>query len=100
MVGRLRGGGRRVSVHFQLLGEVHARVAGRMIDLGHARQQNVLAVLLVEANHTLSTDELIDRVWGERAPQRARETLYSYLSRLRHALADADRVPLVTERPG
>jgi len=40
-------------------------------------------MLLVEANHAVSVDQLVDRVWGERLPARARDMLYSYLSRLR-----------------
>jgi DNA-binding SARP family transcriptional activator len=43
-------------------------------------------------------DQLIDRVWSQHPPQRARETLRSYLSRLRHVLP-ADEVGFV-RRPG
>jgi DNA-binding SARP family transcriptional activator len=40
----------------------------------------------------VSIEQLMDRVWAERPPQRAREVLYSYLSRLRQALAAVDDV--------
>jgi len=82
-------------VEFRVLGDVEVRVDGQLVDLGHARQQCVLVILLVEANHVVSTDQLINRVWGQRPPSRARETLYSYLSRLRRALAGVDEVSLV-----
>ncbi|MBX6357883.1 MAG: AfsR/SARP family transcriptional regulator, partial [Micromonosporaceae bacterium] len=59
------------------------------MDLGPLRQRSVLAVLLVDANRRVPIDELVGRIWGVRPPQRARETLYSYLSRLRQALAAA-----------
>ncbi|GAB3902731.1 BTAD domain-containing putative transcriptional regulator [Kibdelosporangium lantanae] len=78
-----------MTVEFRVLGEIEARRDGELVDLGHARQRCVLAVLLVEANHPVHVDQLVDRVWGERVPNSARESLYSYLSRLRQALTDA-----------
>jgi DNA-binding SARP family transcriptional activator/Tfp pilus assembly protein PilF len=75
------------------------RVDGRPVDLGHARQRCVLAALLVEPNRPVPVEQLLDRVWGERPPQRARDTLYSYLSRLRQILAAAGD-PRVARSPG
>ncbi|MFC9687004.1 BTAD domain-containing putative transcriptional regulator [Kribbella sp. NPDC056951] len=60
-------------------------------ELGHLRQRSVLAVLLLGAGRPVTADQLVDRVWGDSAPQRARETLYAYLSRLRTVL-DAELV--------
>lgn len=73
---------------FELLGDVGARVGGRWLDLGHARQRCVLAVLALEANRVVPADRLIDRVWGEDAPNGARTTLYGYLYRLRQLLPE------------
>ncbi len=78
-----------MTAEFGVLGVIEARIDGRLADLGHARQQCVLGVLLVEAGRPVPVDQLVDRVWGEDAPQRATGALYSYLSRLRRALADA-----------
>ncbi|WP_308204027.1 AfsR/SARP family transcriptional regulator [Goodfellowiella coeruleoviolacea] len=83
---------------FELLGDIQAHVAGEPIDLGHARQRSVLAALLVEPNRSLPLDLLIERVWGDRAPRQARNTLYGYLYRLRQAFAGVagvriDRTP-------
>src|SRR5262245_18407039 len=77
------------AVLFRLLGPVEANVGGRALDLGAARQRSVLAALLVEVNQLVPTRQLIDRVWGSHAPDRVRSTRYSYLSRLRGALAGA-----------
>ncbi|MET9886148.1 BTAD domain-containing putative transcriptional regulator [Streptomyces sp. NPDC006430] len=73
---------------FSLLGPVEAHVDGREVDLGPARQRSVLAALAAEVNRTVPFTELIARVWGEEAPQRARATLHSYLSRLRQRIED------------
>ncbi|GAA4891185.1 hypothetical protein GCM10023237_06280 [Streptomyces coeruleoprunus] len=87
-------------VEFCVLGDVVASVEGRVLELGHARQRSVLAVLLVEAPHAVSVDQLVDRVWGDHAPHRVRETLYGYLSRLRKALAPAGQDTRIVRRPG
>ncbi|MFE2315846.1 BTAD domain-containing putative transcriptional regulator [Streptomyces sp. NPDC059441] len=75
-----------MTAQFMVLGDIAVRVDGRPLDIGHMRQRCVLAALLVDANRTVSVDQLADRIWADRLPQRFRSTLYSYLSRLRQAL--------------
>ena len=48
---------------FRLLGPVELWYRGRPVDIGHAKQRTVLAVLLVEAGRPVSAGTLIDRVW-------------------------------------
>ncbi|MBB5960403.1 DNA-binding SARP family transcriptional activator/tetratricopeptide (TPR) repeat protein [Saccharothrix tamanrassetensis] len=81
-----------MAVEFRLLGSVEVRVDGEPVDVGPARQRCLLAALLVEPNHPVPADRLVDRVWADRSPRRARETLRTYLTRLRHALAGTDEV--------
>ncbi|MFD7655813.1 BTAD domain-containing putative transcriptional regulator [Actinosynnema sp. NPDC059797] len=88
-----------VAVEFRVLGPVRAVIGDRPVDLGHARQRCVLAVLLVEANQWVSADQLLDRAWGDRVPPGGRDTLYGYLSRLRRVLRATGRADLV-HRPG
>jgi DNA-binding SARP family transcriptional activator/Tfp pilus assembly protein PilF len=76
-----------VAVEFRLLGDVQVLVDGCLVDVGHARQRCVLVALLVEANRPVPVDQLVERVWADRPPQRARNTVSGYLSRLRDALA-------------
>ena len=87
-------------VEFRLLGDVAALVDGDPVDLGHVRQRCVLAVLLVEANKTVHIDQLLERVWVDRPPQRAHSSLYSYLSRLRRCLSSAEGVGIARQRGG
>ena len=63
-----------------------ARAAGSPLEIGGPRQRAVLALLLLHANHVVSSDRLIDDVWGERPPRSAASTLQSYVSRLRRTL--------------
>lgn len=76
-------------MEFRLLGGVEARSGADPVDLGPVRQRSVLAALLVDVNRTVSADRLVLRVWGDGPPRRAKDTLYSYLSRLRRALSGA-----------
>jgi DNA-binding SARP family transcriptional activator/Flp pilus assembly protein TadD len=92
--------GAYVRVEFRLLGEVLAWFDGQPIDLGYQRQRSVLAALLVDANRPVPTEELVDRVWGERLPSRARESLYSYLSRLRGVLAGTGEASIAKQQAG
>ncbi|MFE7616540.1 BTAD domain-containing putative transcriptional regulator [Streptomyces sp. NPDC057496] len=73
-------------VELRLLSALEVRVGGKPVPLGHARQQCVLAVLLIEANRPVPADRLLQRAWGDQVPLRARETLYAYISRLRREL--------------
>ncbi|WP_216216224.1 AfsR/SARP family transcriptional regulator [Amycolatopsis aidingensis] len=75
-----------MAVTFGVLGEIEAWRDDKPVELGHLRQRCVLAALLADANRAASADQLVDRVWGDRVPDRARHALYSYLSRLRRAL--------------
>ena len=89
-----------MTVEFRLLGDVAVRLDGRDLDAGHARQRSVLAALLVDVGRPVQPDQLIDRVWADRPPYRARNALSAYLSRLRRVLADADGVHISREPGG
>lgn len=76
-------------MEFQLLGPVEARHDGELVDLGPPRQRCVLAALAVDVGRPVLLPTLVDRVWDEDPPQRARETVYVYIGRLRRILTDA-----------
>ncbi|MEQ4300007.1 BTAD domain-containing putative transcriptional regulator [Plantactinospora sp. B6F1] len=76
-------------MRFRVLGPMAAHNERGPVPLGPARQRTVLAVLLAERTATVSVDHLVDRVWGSAAPERARQILHTYLSRLRSVLTEA-----------
>ena len=61
---------------------------GRVVALGGPKQRSVLAILLLHAGEVVSSERLIDELWGERAPASAANTLQVYVSKLRKALGD------------
>src|SRR5262249_42944176 len=67
------------------------------VVLGGPKQRAVLAVLLLDAGRTVSTDRLIDRVWGEPPPRNAKTSLQNLVVQLRR-LVGADA--LVLKPPG
>ena len=60
------------------------------LPLGGSKQRAVLAMLALRANRTVSADELIDGLWGDRPPASAAKNVQLYVSRLRKALASDD----------
>jgi WD40 repeat protein/DNA-binding SARP family transcriptional activator len=73
------------------LGPLEVLDAGRPLPLGGPKQRLVLAHLLIDADRTVPTDRLIDRVWAEGPPSAARTSLHSYVSNLRRVVG-ADRI--------
>ncbi|UQA36881.1 BTAD domain-containing putative transcriptional regulator [Streptomyces sp. HNA39] len=77
----------RPQVRISLLGPLQAWRGGRGLELGHLRQQAVLAALALGAGRRcLSQRELLDDVWGLEPP--ATNVVPVYIYRLRKALHD------------
>ena len=74
-------------IDFRILGPLEVLDEGRAIALGGSKQRALLALLLLHLNETLSTDRLIDELWGEHPPATATKTVHVHISRLRKALA-------------
>ena len=78
-----------VGLQIELLGPVEARVDGRAVALGGQRPRALLAVLALKGGRVVTTQRLIDELWGEDPPARARDSLQMHVSRLRKALSEA-----------
>jgi DNA-binding SARP family transcriptional activator len=64
-----------VAVEFRLLGDVEVCLDGQRLDIGPSRQRCVLVALLVDVNRPVPADQLIDRIWADDPPHRARNSL-------------------------
>jgi predicted ATPase/DNA-binding SARP family transcriptional activator len=76
-------------LQIELLGPVEARVDGRPVALGGQRPRALFAVLALMGGRVVTTERLIDELWGEDPPVRARDSLQMHVSRLRKGLAEA-----------
>jgi DNA-binding SARP family transcriptional activator len=82
---------------FRLLGPIEVIDGDRRLALGGRRQRSVLALLLLHAGQVLSTERLIDDLWGPSRSDAVVKTLHAYVSRLRKELG---RDRLLTQPPG
>ncbi|HKP19998.1 MAG TPA: BTAD domain-containing putative transcriptional regulator, partial [Thermoleophilaceae bacterium] len=73
---------------FRILGPLEALDGTRPVALGGRRRRAVLAALLLHPNETLSSERLIDELWGESPPANALKTLQVNVSRLRKSLPE------------
>ncbi|SDT64780.1 DNA-binding transcriptional activator of the SARP family [Streptomyces sp. TLI_053] len=71
------------ALRFQVLGPVQAWLDGRQLALGSPQQQAVLTMLLLHAGRPVTTQDLVDGLWGDRPPTQAVAALRTYVSRLR-----------------
>jgi len=76
------------TLEFRVLGPFEVSEHGRPLDVGSGKQRALLALLLLRAGEVVSTDRLIDALWGEHAPASAPNSVHIYVSRLRKALVN------------
>ncbi|HEY4584733.1 MAG TPA: AfsR/SARP family transcriptional regulator, partial [Acidimicrobiia bacterium] len=75
-------------MELRVLGTVEVLQDGAPVRLGGPKQRIVLALLVAELGQTVSSDRLIDSLWGETTPTGSRHTLQTYISNLRVELGD------------
>lgn len=80
-------------LYFRILGELEVLRGGERVRLAAGKLPVLLTTLLLRANHIVSVDELVDRLWGDTPPGRARGSLPTYVMRLRQALGDDAKAP-------
>jgi DNA-binding SARP family transcriptional activator len=82
---------------FRILGPLEVSDETGPLLLGGQKQRAVLALLLLEPGRVVSTDRLIDALWGEQPPRTATTSLQNFISQLRKTLGPE---VLETKAPG
>ena len=73
---------------FRVLGPLEVRSERGAVHLGGPKPRAVLAVLLLHANEPVSSERLVEAVWGEEESYENRKSLQVSVSRLRKALGE------------
>jgi DNA-binding SARP family transcriptional activator len=76
-------------IRVEVLGPVEAWVDGRSVALGGPRPRTLLAALVLARGQVVAAGQLIDELWGEDPPARARASLQMHVSRVRKAVTEA-----------
>jgi DNA-binding SARP family transcriptional activator len=85
---------------FAILGPLEVRLDNLLLPLGGFRQRALLAMLLLHANEVVSSDRLLEELWGA-APRADTAVLRVRISQLRKALHRAGgSPPIETRAPG
>jgi DNA-binding SARP family transcriptional activator len=71
---------------FRILGPLEVVDETGPLLLGGQKQRAVLALLVLEPGRVVSTDRLVDALWGERPPRTAGTSLQNFISQLRKLL--------------
>jgi DNA-binding SARP family transcriptional activator len=92
-------------VEYLVLGPVEIVRGGRAVTLGPPKQRSLLSLLLIHANEVVSTDRIIDSLWGDQGAADRQNALWVLISNLRSVLEpERDKrsagTVLVTRSPG
>jgi hypothetical protein len=90
-------------MRFRILGPLEVWDDGQRLPIDRPQQRALLAMLLLNANRVVSTEQLVEDLWADQPPPTARGLLQGCVARLRRSLPgrrDGDaRQPLLTRPP-
>jgi branched-chain amino acid transport system substrate-binding protein len=84
---------------FRILGPFEVRDGEDVLHLGGSKQRSVLAILVLRPNTVVSSNRLVQELWGDAPPDDAAMALQAHVSRLRKALPEGPDL-LATQSPG
>jgi len=85
---------------FRILGPLEYRSGEAWSGIGAPKWRALLAALLLNHGQVVSTDRLIDELWGDEPPAKPANLIATYVHRLRGLIGDPDGRVLVTRAPG
>jgi DNA-binding SARP family transcriptional activator/predicted ATPase len=88
-----------VALAVDVLGPVRVRLGGSTVEIAARKPRAVIAMLAMHAGQVVSTDALIDGLWGDEPPDSAENALQVYVAGLRKSLGSG-RELLRTRPPG
>ena len=75
-------------MRYRILGPLEIDRDGVPVGVPAAKQRTLLGALLLHRGEVLSTERLVDELWGERPPATATKTIQVYVSQLRKLLGE------------
>jgi len=85
---------------FRILGALQAEGPdGSAVPLGPPKQRALLAILLLHVGELVPTEQLIELLWGDRAPRTAAHSIQIYVSDLRRSLEPIIGAGAILTRP-
>ena len=73
-------------IEFRVLGPLEVVADGQPLELNRKKQRSLLALLLLDAGEVVSSDRLIEELWGDKTPKDGIHSLQNLVSDLRKAL--------------
>src|SRR4051794_34902893 len=88
-------------MQISVLGPVEVTADGRSVAIGKGKPRALLAVLALDEGSTVSSERLVEALWGEDPPATAVKMVQLYVSQVRKALAaGGDGAEIVTRGRG
>ena len=84
-------------IELRVLGPIEVLRDGEPVPITGDKERALLALLAIRRGEVVSSDHLIDQLWGERLPHNPGNALQAVVSRLRRTLGND---VIVTKKPG
>jgi DNA-binding SARP family transcriptional activator len=81
---------------FKILGPLEVVDENGSVGLGSGKQRALVALMLLHAGELLSTDRIVDELWGESPPKTVTTSLWNLITQLRKLLPP----DVIVTRPG